>query len=113
MLNNLPVDHMAETGEGPVVAVDVIRRLGEPGDAVEPPLPSITETLARATVLGSVERAERNRALALPRDRPGRADVGLRDVRPRRAVEAGRAAGRRCSQAAARDTIPRRRAAPV
>ena len=60
VLNNLPIDHMAETGEGPVVAVDVIRRLEPTGDE-EPELPSITETLARATVLASVERAERNR----------------------------------------------------
>ena len=27
VLNNLPVDHMAETHEGPIVAVDVVRRL--------------------------------------------------------------------------------------
>ena len=65
VLNNLPVDAMAETDEGPIVAVDVVRRL-EPVDVDgEQPLPSIMETLSRATVLGSVERAEANRALAL------------------------------------------------
>jgi len=93
VLNNLPVDHMAETGEGPVIAVDVIRRLGEPGDGAEPPLPSITETLARATVLGSVERAERNRALASLVIAPDVQSVGLREWSAfERAVEAGRAA---------------------
>src|SRR4029453_7342496 len=35
VLNNLPVDHMAETGEGPVVAVDVIRRLEPLGEGEE------------------------------------------------------------------------------
>ena len=93
VLNNLPVDHMAETGEGPVIAVDVIRRLGEPGSGAEPPLPSITETLARATVLGSVERAERNRALASLVIAPDVQTVGLREWSAfERAVEAGREA---------------------
>ena len=93
VLNNLPVDHMAETGEGPVIAVDVIRRLGEPGEGVEPPLPSITETLARATVLGSVERAERNRELASLVIAPDVQMVGLREWSAfERAVEAGREA---------------------
>jgi NTE family protein len=93
VLNNLPVDHMTETGEGPVIAVDVIRRLGEPGDGAEPPLPSITETLARATVLGSVERAERNRALASLVIAPDVQTVGLREWSAfERAVEAGREA---------------------
>jgi predicted acylesterase/phospholipase RssA len=64
VLNNLPVDVMAADDEGPIVAVDVIRRLDELDAAVAPSLPSITETLSRATVLGSVERAERNRKLA-------------------------------------------------
>jgi len=93
VLNNLPVDHMAETGEGPVIAVDVIRRLGEPDGGAEPPLPSITETLARATVLGSVERAERNRALASLVIAPEVQAIGLREWSAfERAVEAGREA---------------------
>jgi predicted acylesterase/phospholipase RssA len=79
VLNNLPVDVMAADDEGPIVAVDVIRRV----DAVEgeetPPLPSIMETLSRATVLGSVERAERNRRLADVVVTPDVQDVALRD----------------------------------
>jgi NTE family protein len=58
VLNNLPVDHMAETDEGPVVAVDVIRRLD---------------------VLGSVERAEQNRALARLLVTPDVQSIGLRE----------------------------------
>jgi NTE family protein len=93
VLNNLPVDHMAETGEGPVVAVDVIRRLDAPREGEEPAMPSITETLARATVLGSVERAERNRALARLLVTPDVQHVALREWSAlERAVEAGRRA---------------------
>lgn len=105
VLNNLPVDHMAETAEGPIVAVDVIRRLEEP-DGSEPALPTITETLARATVLGSVERAERNRALALLLVTPEVQAIGLRewsalDV----AVEAGRRAATQTLEAGGADAL--------
>ena len=79
VLNNLPVDVMAADDEGPIVAVDVIRRLDELDAAVAPPLPSITETLSRATVLGSVERAERNRKLATLVVTPDVQHVALRE----------------------------------
>jgi NTE family protein len=93
VLNNLPVDLMAETDEGPVVAVDVMRRL-DPADAGDAPrLPSILETLSRATVLGSVERAEANRRLAQLTIAPDVQAVALREFRALdRAVEAGRRA---------------------
>ena len=91
VLNNLPVDHMAESNEGPIVAVDVVRRV-DAGES-EQPLPSITETLARATVLGSVERAERNRALALVLVTPEVQGIALREWSAlAAAVEAGRRA---------------------
>jgi NTE family protein len=81
VLNNLPIDVMADDAEGPVIAVDVMRpfsrgapagprtrrlrdglrqtRDADGGDGH--PLPPIAETLARATVLGSWRTAERNR----------------------------------------------------
>ena len=92
VLNNLPVDPMAASPEGPIVAVDVIRRIDEePGAA----LPSILETLSRATVLGSVERADRNRALAQLVITPDVQDVPLRGfAQLDRAVDAGRTAAR-------------------
>lgn len=94
VLNNLPVDAMADVAEGPIVAIDVVRRL-EPSDAEAAPLPSIMETLSRATVLGSVERAERNRDLALLVVTPDVQDIPLRDFRALdRAVNAGRVAAR-------------------
>jgi predicted acylesterase/phospholipase RssA len=51
------------------------------------------ETMTRATVLGSVERAERNRSLAALVISPDVQDVGLREFRALdRAVTAGYAA---------------------
>ena len=92
VLNNLPVDHMADADEGPVVAVDVIRRLDEASGS-EPAVPTITETLARATVLGSVERAERNRVLAALVVTPDVQSIGLRQWDAlEQAIESGRRA---------------------
>ena len=113
VLNNLPIDAMADAAEGPIVAVDVVRRL-EASDEDEPPLPSIMETLSRATVLGSVERAERNRDLALLVIAPEVQDIPLRDFRSLdRAIEAGRVATRAALDAGARDEILASVTAPV
>jgi predicted acylesterase/phospholipase RssA len=113
VLNNLPVDAMADAAEGPIVAVDVVRRL-EPSAGAEPALPSIMETLSRATVLGSVERAERNRDLALLVLSPDVQDIPLRDFRALdTAIEAGRAATRRALDDGGRDAILAAVAAPV
>ena len=113
VLNNLPIDAMAEAGEGPIVAVDVVRRL-EPSDVDDPALPTIMETLSRATVLGSVERAERNRELALLVVAPDVQDVPLRDFRSLdRAIEAGRAAARQALDEGGRETILAAVEAPV
>lgn len=93
VLNNLPVDVMAAEDEGPIVAVDVIRRLDEAENDASPQLPSIMETLSRATVLGSVERAERNRRLADLVVTPDVQDVAMREFSALdRAADAGRAA---------------------
>jgi predicted acylesterase/phospholipase RssA len=90
VLNNLPVDVMVADDEGPVVAVDVVRRLDADDSAVAPALPTITETLSRATVLGSAERAERNRKLADVLVTPDVQDVALREFS---ALDRARAAG--------------------
>lgn len=105
VLNNLPVDAMAETHEGPILAVDVIRRVDAGGPA-EPELPSIVETLSRATVLGSVERAEANRGLAVLVVMPDVQDVALREFRALdRAIEAGRRAAREALAAGGLEAI--------
>ena len=93
VLNNLPVDLMHESREGPVVAIDVVRRLELEGIASARRLPPIMETMTRATVLGSVERAERNRALAALVISPDLRGVGLRQFSVLdQAIAAGRAA---------------------
>jgi NTE family protein len=97
VLNNLPVDVMAADDEGPIVAVDVIRRLEELDASVVPTVPSIMETLSRATVLGSVERAERNRRLADLVVQPDVQDVALREFS---ALDRAAAAGREAMLAA-------------
>jgi predicted acylesterase/phospholipase RssA len=61
VLDNFPVDHMAATAEGPIVAVDAMGR-GPLGGAGGPP--PLLETLARATVLSSWQAASLSRALA-------------------------------------------------
>jgi NTE family protein len=119
VLNNLPVDVMADTGEGPVVAVDVMRRPAPKGDkplrvrprrtkpspfglfSPDDDLPSLVDTLARSTVLGSWRRAEANRARAAVVISPELVDVGLLEFRRidsiidrgRAAAEAALAAG--------------------
>lgn len=106
VLNNLPVDEMAAAGEGPIVAVDVIRRMEVGEEADEARLPSIVETLARATVLASVERAERNRALAALVVAPDVQQVPLRGfARLDEAVEAGRRAARAALDEGGRDAL--------
>jgi predicted acylesterase/phospholipase RssA/CRP-like cAMP-binding protein len=94
VLNNLPVDRMDESDEGPIVAIDVIRRLeGEGGDAGDRAVPTITEILARATVLASVERAENNRKLATLTITPDVQSIALREFSQlRKAVDEGRRA---------------------
>ena len=104
---------MADSAEGPIVAIDVVRRL-EPAEGDEALLPSIMETLSRATVLGSVERAERNRDLALLVISPEVQDIPLRDFRALdRAIEAGRAAARQALDEGAAETIRAAVDAPV
>ena len=85
VLNNLPVDPMVATGEGPVIAVDVSGALPAPrpprsrlpflrrwivGPAAEW-APPITETLLRSILLGNVltDAAARERAHAVIRPR--------------------------------------------
>ncbi len=106
VLNNLPVDLMDEVGEGPVVAVDVVRRMDVPRDDQSSRLPRIMETLARATVLSSVERAERNRSLATLIVSPDVHEVGLRQFSALdQAVAAGREAAERALENGGADAL--------
>lgn len=113
VLNNLPVDVMAAEDEGPIVAVDVIRRLDDVGGTSSPPVPSIMETLSRATVLGSVERAERNRRLADLLVTPDVQDVAMREFSALdRAADAGRDAMRAALEGGGADVLRERLSRP-
>ncbi len=117
VLNNLPIDVMVRAEPGPVVAVDVMRRL-ESDDLDVPPqalLPTILETLSRATVLGSVERAEANRELADLLITPDVQDISLRGFKHLdRAVDAGRRAAEEALAAGGKGVLqPRTRSASI
>ncbi len=99
VLNNLPVDTMYDHAEGPIIAVDVARRHErDPGESVR--IPSIMETMARSTILGSGERSERNRRLATLVISPAAQDIGLREFR---ALDRAIAAGYEAASAALAD----------
>jgi NTE family protein len=108
VVNNLPIDVMAADEPGPVLAVDVMRRVG-PHHRVRSTrvsLPTIVETLSRATVLGSVERAEANRALASLVITPDVQGLSLRDFRHiGSAIDAGRRAAEAAFAAGAREAL--------
>lgn len=113
VLNNLPVDVMAAEEGGPIVAVDVIRRAKATDGTALPELPSITETLSRATVLGSVERAESNRRLADLVVTPDVQDVAMREFSALdRAAKAGRRAMADALDAGGAEHLRTRLAAP-
>jgi len=99
VLNNLPVEQMAATGEGPVIAVDVTARF-EPGapprrgrpraqrlaararEAVvgsAEPLPALRETLIRSVVLGSTDTGAAAQAHADALVAPQVGDFGMTD----------------------------------
>lgn len=114
VVNNLPIDVMADTGEGPVIAVEVMRRWQEewerriadarlrtaartrqrrPSPPV--PIPSLVETLACSIGLGSrtsLEAARKRASITVTPDLPG---LGLLDWgRLDEAVAEGRRAAR-------------------
>jgi NTE family protein len=108
VLNNLPIDLMVAAEPGPVVAVDVMRRIAIDEVATAPgsSMPSILETLSRATVLGSIERAEANRGLARIVITPDVQHVSLRDFRHlQAAVDEGRRAAEEALAAGAKEEL--------
>ena len=92
VLNNLPVDVMAATGDGPVIAVDVTtryqpptadgyrRRAGSGESGIwdnQTPRPSFLETISRSLVLGSVDTEQAAREHADVVIQPVEPDVGM------------------------------------
>ena len=109
VLNNLPVDVMAATSEGPVIAVDVTTRFEPPSPGARPArrrrrraspderLPGITEALTRALMLGSVDTAEAARTHAQLVITPPNDGVGMLEFHQ---LDRMRVAGRRAARAA-------------
>jgi predicted acylesterase/phospholipase RssA/CRP-like cAMP-binding protein len=112
VMNNLPVEPMATTGEGPVVAVDVIGRLARPGPprsrvpwlrrwivgSIGAAAPSLGEVILRSILLGGAATDATARARAdvvITPQLAGTATLSFKNI------DAIRAAGRR----AARETI--------
>ncbi len=118
-LNNLPVDQMALSAEGPVIAVDVTARAepaGHNGTVAssrrpredwpwddDAPMPTIGETITRLVLLGSIDTADAARRHAdlvvLPEDD----GVGLLEFHM---LDAMRAAGSRAARRALVDAPP-------
>lgn len=90
VLNNLPIDVMAEEHEGPILAVDVMRPFG-PGASITPP--GIVDTIGRAMVLGSWQKSARTRPLAHLVVTPDLGTIGMSEFgRMDELVELGRQA---------------------
>jgi NTE family protein len=123
VLCNLPVEQMAKSGEGPVIAVDVTARFAAPGAresrirrarmkqwansarravvGVEDPLPNLKEILTRSIVIGSVDALAAARGRADVLITPETGEVGLLDFRQLdRMVELGREAAGKALDAA-------------
>ena len=113
VLDNLPVEPMARSGEGPVMAVDVTGKMGDfrkpvrPGIArlgrpvrryltgSEAEVPRLSETIVRTVTVGSIDTAEAARRHADLVIQPPVERIGLLDwSRLEFVKEAGRAAAR-------------------
>ncbi len=113
VLNNMPVDVMAQTDEGPVIAVNVAQQFEAPGRLVDGAMPSrngngglrrrlrrapdepeselsgFVDTLTRSLLLGSADAAELGRRYADLVIAPENDGVGLLEFRLRRAQAGG------------------------
>jgi predicted acylesterase/phospholipase RssA len=117
VLNNLPVEQMAASGEGPVIASDVSARLPPPPPRItggplhrrlvrraralalgtDMPLPNIRDTLLRAMTLGSIDSVAAAREYADLVISPDMREFGLLSWN---ALERMREEGRRAARAA-------------
>jgi NTE family protein len=99
-VDNLPVETMADLGEGPIIAIDVKASLEHGGSRSAPRQrpPSIAETVMRVLLLGTANTSEAARRHADLLIKPRAEDVGLFEFHQ---IDAARDAGRE----AARDAL--------
>jgi predicted acylesterase/phospholipase RssA len=113
LLDNLPLEPMSSTGEGPVLAIDIKGGEERPRPAGRPPpdkrpsdparaarLPSLPETMARIALLSSANTDETARRLADMTIRVRVSGVGLLEFHQ---IDQARASGRRAAEAALED----------
>ena len=111
VLNNLPVEPMAITGEGPIVSVDIRAGGRKPdggksagGSNSRPPrVPGLLETLVRVILLGSSDTAAAAAAHSDVVITPDTDGVGLLEFHQ---IDAAREAGREAARAAL-ELVPR------
>lgn len=131
VLNNLPVEEMARSGHGPVIAIDVTaiereRELPPPRfrrprlrrcaslarrvvTAIDGPLPSGSETIFRSIVLGSEDTVAAARKHAILTISPEVQDMGITDFAAyEEIVERGRIAAREALAGAPAELWPAR-----
>jgi predicted acylesterase/phospholipase RssA/CRP-like cAMP-binding protein len=97
VLDNLPVDALADRDEGPIIAVDV--GLGSIGRRpLDPPrMPTLAETLLRTALLGSADSMRHARARAALVISPDVGGVGMFEWHE---IDTARDAGRRAAEEA-------------
>jgi predicted acylesterase/phospholipase RssA len=109
LVDNLPVEVMADLGEGPIIAVDVKANFESSDDGRRPSerrtrvarAPSLGETLTRVLLLGSANTSEAARRHADIVIKPRADGVGLLEFHQLDAArEAGRAAAREALETA-------------
>jgi NTE family protein len=113
LLDNLPLEPMSSSGEGPVLAIDIKGGEERPRPAGDSPqdkrpsdparaarLPSLPETMARIALLSSANTDEAARRLADMTIRVRVSGVGLLEFHQ---IDEARAAGRRAAEAALED----------
>jgi NTE family protein len=112
LLDNLPLEPMSSSGEGPVLAIDIKggeeRRPGERPTVSEPPgtrphrqrMPSLPTTMSRIALLSSASTDESARRLAQMTIRVRVSGVGLMEFHQ---IDQAREAGRKAALAALQD----------
>jgi predicted acylesterase/phospholipase RssA len=97
VLDNLPVESLSSTGEGPVIAVNIgpATRTRKGDDPAGPPMPPIGESLMRVLLMSSATALARAREVSAVVITPDTRGVGLLEFHQiDRMRESGRAAAR-------------------
>ena len=95
LLDNLPIDPLASTGEGPVVAVNIAAASSTSSRSGPPRMPALGETLLRSLLMAGTTRLDEQRRQAALVVTPDTRGVGLLEFHQiDRVREAGRIAGR-------------------